>query len=313
MSVTIASKVFSKVTRLMGNRFEISVVAEDEQQATNAIEKAIAEIQRIEKLLTTFDPTSQTNQINEQAGIKSVAVDREVFDLIERSLKISRLTQGAFDITYGSLDKSLWNFDTQMKSLPKPEDAKWAVKRIDYRHILLNKEDQTVFITQSGTRIGFGGIGKGYAADRAKHVLQQSGIMSGIVNASGDLTVWGSQPDGKNWTVGIADPQHKHMPFASLELKDSSIATSGSYEKFVIIDGKKYSHNIDPRKGYPVHGIKSTTIICKSAELADAMATPITVMGVKKGLFLIDQLKDIACIIIDDHDQVFHSKNIKLS
>lgn len=313
MSVTIDSKVFSKVTRLMGNRFEISVVAEDEQQATNVIEKAIAEIQRIEKLLTTFDTTSQTNQINEQAGIKPVVVDREVFDLIERSLKISRLTQGAFDITYGSLDKSLWNFDTQMKSLPKPEDAKWAVKRIDYRHILLNKEDQTVFITQSGTRIGFGGIGKGYAADRAKHVLQQSGIMSGIVNASGDLTVWGYQPDGKNWTVGIADPQHKHMPFASLELKDSSIATSGSYEKFVIIDGKKYSHNIDPRTGYPVHGIKSTTIICKSAELADAMATPITVMGVKKGLYLIDQLKDIACIMIDDHDQVFHSKNIKLS
>lgn len=313
MSTTIALKVFSKVTRLMGNRFEISVVAEDEQQAANAIEKAIAEIQRIEKLLTTFDASSQTNQINEQAGIKPVAVDREVFDLIERSLKISRLTQGAFDITYGSLDKSLWNFDTQMKSLPQPGDAKWAVKRIDYRNILLNKEDQTVFISQSGTRIGFGGIGKGYAADRAKQVLQQSAVANGIVNASGDLTVWGTQPDGKNWTVGIADPQHKHMPFASLELKDASIATSGNYEKFVIIDGKKYSHNIDPRTGYPVHGIKSTTIICKSAELADAMATPITVMGVKNGLYLIDQLKDIACIIIDDHDQVFHSKNIKLS
>lgn len=313
MSVTIASKVFSKVTRLMGNRFEISVVAEDEQQATNDIEKAIAEIQRIEKLLTTFDVASQTNQINEQAGIKPVAVDREVFDLIERSLKISKLTQGAFDITYGSLDKSFWNFDMQMKSLPKPEDAKNAVNRIGYQHVILDKEKQTVFVKQSGTRIGFGGIGKGYAADRAKLVLQQLGVTSGIVNASGDLTVWGSQPDGKNWTVGIADPQHKHMPFASLELKDASIATSGSYEKFVIIDGKKYSHNIDPCTGYPVHGIKSTTIICKSAELADAMATPITVMGVKKGLYLIDQLKDIACIIIDDHDQVFHSKNIKLS
>lgn len=313
MNVTMASKVFSRVTRLMGNRFEISVVAEDEEQAMNAIEKAIAEIQRIERLLTTFDVASQTNQINEQAGIKPVAVDREVFDLIERSLKISRLTQGAFDITYGSLDKRFWNFDTQMKSLPKPEDAKNAVNRIGYQHVILDKENQTVFVKQSGTRIGFGGIGKGYAADRAKHVLQQSGVVSGIVNASGDLTVWGSQPDGKNWTVGIADPQHKHMPFASLELKDASIATSGSYEKFVIIDGKKYSHNIDPRTGYPVHGIKSTTIICKSAELADAMATPITVMGVKKGLYLIDQLKDIACIIIDDHDQVFHSKNIKLS
>lgn len=313
MSVTIASKVFSKVTRLMGNRFEISVGAENEQQATNAIEKAIAEIQRIEKLLTTFDAASQTNQINEQAGIKPVAVDNEVFDLIERSLKISKLTQGAFDITYGSLDKSFWNFDAQMKSLPRPEDAKNAVNRIGYQHVILDKEKQTVFVKQSGTRIGFGGIGKGYAADCAKLILQQSGVESGVVNASGDLTVWGTQPNGKNWTVGIADPQHKHMPFASLELKDASIATSGSYEKFVIIDGKKYSHNIDPRTGYPVHGIKSTTIICKSAELADAMATPITVMGVKKGLYLIDQLKDIACIIIDDHDQVFHSKNIKLS
>jgi thiamine biosynthesis lipoprotein len=313
MSTITAAKVFSQNARLMGNRFEISVVATDQEHADHVIKLAIAEIQRIEKLLTTFDPNSQTNQINENAGIKSVKVDKEVFELIERSLKISKLTQGAFDLTYGSLDKQFWNFDTHMTSLPKPEDAKWAVKRIDYRHILLNKEEQTVFIQQKGTRIGFGGIGKGYAADKAKQVLKALGIENGIVNASGDLTVWGTQPNGKKWTVGIADPQHKHLPFASLELSNASIATSGNYEKFVIIDGKKYSHNIDPRTGYPVSGIKSTTIICSNAELADAMATPITVMGVKQGLHLIDQLNDMACIIIDDHDQVFHSKNIKLS
>lgn len=313
MTKVVLNHLFNKVTRLMGNRFEISVVMDDKEEAEHAIEKAIQEIQRIEKLLTTFNPTSQTNQINEQAGIKPVKVDKEVFDLIERSIKISKLTQGAFDITYGSLDKRFWNFDTQMTSLPKPEDAKWAVKKIDYRHITLDRENQTVFITQEGTRIGFGGIGKGYAADRAKYILQQAGVKSGIVNASGDLSVWGTQPDGNSWTIGIADPQHKHRSFASLQLNNASIATSGNYEKFVIIDGKKYSHNIDPHTGYPVQGIKSATILCHCAELADAMTTPVMVMGVKQGMHLIDQMKDIACIIIDDHDHVFHSKNIHLS
>jgi thiamine biosynthesis lipoprotein len=303
---------FKRGLRLMGNHFEITVVSDDEAWAQNRIDEAIAEIQRIEALLTTFKEDSQTNQINRNAGIAPVQVDQEVFDLIERSVKISHLTQGAFDITYGSIDKSLWNFDVKMKQLPDAEVAKASVSLINYQNVVLDRPDRTVFLKEPGMRIGFGGIGKGYAADKAKLLLQKAGVKSGIVNAAGDLVTWGTQPDGQPWTVAIADPNRQVPYFSKLNISNTAIATSGNYEKYAVIDGKKYSHTIDPKTGLPVTGIKSVSIICPSAELADALATPVTVMGVQVGLNLINQLKGVACLIIDDRDQLYTSKNINL-
>ncbi len=297
----------------MGNRFEISVVSDDENWAFEQIDKAIAEIQRIEKLLTTFDENSQTNLINKNAGIQPVEVDKEVFDIIVRSNRISDLTQGAFDISYGSIDKSLWNFDKNMIALPSTETARKMVRLINYKNIILDPNQQTVFLKNKGMRIGFGGIGKGYAAEQAKKVMQENGVENGIVNASGDLTVWGFQPNGKPWTIGISNPNQANEYFSSIELTNTSIATSGNYEKYVIIDGKKYSHTINPKTGLPIHGIKSVTIITPNAEFADAIATPISIMGTKVGLDLINQLNHVECIIINDINQVFTSKNIKLS
>jgi thiamine biosynthesis lipoprotein len=297
----------------MGNRFEISVVADDEAWANERIDEAIEEIRRIEKLLTTFSDGSQTNLINANAGIQPVQVDKEVFDLIYRSKKISQLTQGAFDITYGSVDKRLWNFDTKMTSLPDKETAKRMVRLINYNHIILDEKNCTVFLKEKGMRIGFGGIGKGYAAEMAKRLLQQHGVKSGVVNAAGDLTAWGNQPNGKPWTIGIANPDAKHAAFSHLNITNVSVATSGNYEKFAIINGKKYSHTIDPKTGLPVSGIKSVTIMCSNAEIADAMATPVTIMGIKTGLDMINQMKDIACIIIDDNNRIHTSENIHLT
>ena len=305
-------RTYSKGLRLMGNHFQISVVADDEAMASKAIDEAITEIQRIEALLTTYRESSQTNMINEYAGVKPIPVDKEVFDLIERSLRISALTQGAFDITYGSVDKKLWNFDTAMDKLPDPVVAKSLVRLINYRNVILNRNEQTVFLKERGMRIGFGGIGKGYAADRARMVLQRADVKSGVVNAAGDLTVWGNQADGNPWTIGVADPDRKNLPFASMQLTNASVATSGNYEKYVMIGGRKYSHTIDPKTGYPVQGIKSVTIITKNAEVADAMATPIMVMGIKAGLNLINQVKGIACVIIDDNNGIYASKNINI-
>ncbi len=296
----------------MGNIFSFSIVHEDEEWAKHCINTAVTEIKRIETLLTTFSPDSQTNQINEQAGIHPVKADKEVFDLIQRSIRISQLTQGAFDITYGSIDKRLWNFDQTMTSLPDPEVAKKMVRLIDYRNIELNESDCTVFLKNKGMRIGFGGIGKGYAADRGKKVLIEMGIKNGVVNASGDLVVWGTQANGGPWTIGIADPDTK-MPFSSFPLREMAIATSGNYEKFTVIDGKRYSHTINPKTGYPVTGIKSVSIISPMAELSDALATPVTVMGVHAGLHMINQIRGVACIIIDDRNRIFTSNNITLN
>jgi thiamine biosynthesis lipoprotein len=304
--------IHRQAVKLMGNRFEISVVDTDEGRAATHIQSAITEIQRIEALLTTYNEKSQTALINSEAGIGPVKVDKEVYELIERSLKISRLTQGAFDITYGSIDKSLWNFDKNMQSLPDAATAKAGVRLINYRNVILNKEDQTVMLKEAGMRIGFGGIGKGYAADKAKAVLQSAGVESGIVNASGDLTAWGLQPNGQPWTIGIAHPDAAQQPFSSLSISGMAVATSGNYEKYVLIGGKKYSHTIDPKTGLPVQGIKSVTIISPAAELADAMATPVMIMGVKAGLYLINQVKSLACIIIDEENRIHTSQNINL-
>jgi thiamine biosynthesis lipoprotein len=306
-------QVHKRVVKLMGNRFEISVVSEDADWAKQRIDRAIGEIERIERLLTTFDDNSQTNLVNQNAGIKAVTVDKEVYDLVARSLKISTLTQGAFDITYGSIDKSLWNFDVNMTSLPDPVLAARTVRLINYRNVQLNASKSTVYLTRKGMRIGFGGIGKGYAADKAKELMQSQGVKSGIVNAAGDLVTWGTQPNGKPWTIAIADPDQACVPFSTLPLNDMAIATSGNYEKFVMIDGKKYSHTIDPLTGLPVTGIKSVSIICASAELADAMATPVMVMGTRVGLHLINQLQQMACIIIDDHNKTYFSQNVNIN
>ena len=298
--------------KLMGNRFEITVVASNAHWANEKIMLAVAEIQRIERLLTTYNEESETCQINRYAGIRPVEVSPEVFQLIKRSLRISALTDGAFDISYGSLDKSLWNFNTQMTSLPSPERAKEMVRLINYRNIILNEEDSSVLLKEKGMRIGFGGIGKGYAAEMAKALLQKEGVQSGIVNASGDLTTWGKQANGEPWTIGIANPNNAALPFSYMNITDMAVATSGNYEKFVLINGKKYSHTINPATGLPVTGIKSVTIISPNAEIADAMATPVTIMGIRAGLQLINQVKQLACIIIDDNNKIYSSNNIHL-
>jgi thiamine biosynthesis lipoprotein len=305
--------VHKRALRLMGNRFEISVVGDDPMWAQNCIDAAIEEISRIERLFTTFSDFSQTNKINRNAGIKPVEVDREVFNLIKRSIKISELTQGAFDITYGSIDKRLWNFDQHMTSLPDKETAKNMVRLINYKNIMLNEENCTVFLRETGMRIGFGGIGKGYAAECAKQVMKLNGAKSGVVNASGDLTAWGLQPNGQKWTVGIVNPDLANEVFSYLNISDMAVATSGNYEKFIVVDGKRYSHTINPRTGLPVSGIKSVTIITTNAEIADAMATPVTIMGIKAGLDMINQIKNIEAVIIDDDNSIYTSKNININ
>jgi len=305
-------QVFKKSLILMGNRFELSAVALNQEIADAQIESGILEIQRIERLLTTYKEDSQTNEINRNAGIKPVKVDQEVFNLIARSIKISEITQGAFDITYGSIDKSLWNFDVNMKKLPDAETAKKAIRLINYKNIILDYANTTVFLKEEGMRIGFGGIGKGYAADSAKMVMKENGCQSGIVNASGDLNVWGTQPDGSDWTVGVVNPNVQGEAFSYMSVTGLAIATSGNYEKYAVIDGKKYSHTISPKTGLPVSGIKSVTIITKSAEVADAMATPVMIMGIDTGMDLINQLKDIEAIIIDDNNNIYTTKNINL-
>lgn len=295
----------------MGSRFEITVVANDSIEGNKYIDTAVAEITRIEKLISSWDANSQTSEINRNAGIKPVKVDSELYQLIERAIGISKLTDGAFDISYASMDK-IWKFDGSMTTMPSEEDIIASVSKVGYQNIILDKENNTVFLKLEGMKIGFGAIGKGYAADKAKDLLISKGVPSGIINASGDMNTWGKQPNGSEWKVAITNPMNKNKVFALLPIKNGAVVTSGNYEKFVNFNGTRYTHIIDPRSGYPSSGIISVTVFAPKAELADALATSVFVMGKEAGLDRINQLPKIECIIIDDKGNITKSKNIEI-
>ena len=311
LSCLVNSQVTQQRTlKLMGSRFDVTVVSNSKEIANKYIDTAVAEISRIEKLISSWDPNSQTSLINNNAGIKPVKVDVELFDLIQRALKISKLTSGAFDISYASMDR-IWTFNDTMKTMPSSEKIKNSVKKVGYKNIILNEKEQTVFLKTKGMKIGFGAIGKGYAADKAKALLKAKCVKAGIINASGDLNTWGKQQDGESWKVAIKNPLNKNKVFALIPISETAVVTSGNYEKFVVLNGKRYSHIIDPRTGYPSSGIVSVSVFAPSAELADALATSIFVMGKDVGLDFINQLKNIECIIVDDSGKIHYSVNIK--
>ena len=312
LSTSFSQEVYHRSVTLMGSRFDISVVANSNEKGQSFIDVAIDEITRIEKLISSWDKNSQTSLINVNSGIKPVKVDSELFQLIERALKISKLTDGAFDISYASMDK-VWKFDGSMIKMPEAEAIKRSVEKVGYNNIILDQTNSTVYLKLKGMKIGFGGIGKGYAADKAKVLLLERGVVSGIINASGDLNAWGTQPNDKSWMVAIVNPLNKEKVFSWLPVKNSAVVTSGNYERYVKFNDQLYSHIIDPRTGYPTTGILSVSIFSKSAELADALATSVFVMGVDVGLDFINQLKDVECIIVDKNNQIITSKNIKLN
>ena len=301
---------YKRALTLMGSDFEIIVVANDENQGQAYIDVAINEIKRIENKISSWSTTSETATINANAGIQPVKVSEEIFNLIQRSIKIAKLTNGAFDISYAAMDK-IWKFDGSMTEMPTPEAIKKSVEKVGYQNIILDKEKSTVFLKLSGMKIGFGGIGKGYAADKAKELLQGMGVKAGVINASGDMNTWGLQPDGKPWKVGISNPVNKEKVFSWFDLTDGAVVTSGNYEKHVKFNGITYTHIINPKTGYPAHGIYSSTIFSKSAELCDALATSVFVMGVQQGLDFINQLKGVECVIVDENLKLYFSTNLK--
>ena len=308
-SFSFGQIVYQKKLSMLGSPFEITVVAKDTLQGTLFTDMAVAEVKRIENLISDWIPTTQISLVNQNAGIQPIKVDLEVFELLERALKISKLTNGAFDISYASMDK-IWKFDGSMTAMPSEEAIKKSVEKIGYQNIILDPKSQTVFLKFKGMKLGLGGIGQGYIADKIKSLLIAKGCQSGLVNVSGDINTWGKQLDGKPWTVAIVNPMNKNKVFAVFPLEDSAVETSGSYEKYVVFNGIRYSHIIDPRTGYPAQGVVSVSVFAKQTEIADALATGIFVLGVDVGLDLVNQLKGIECIIVDDKGKIHTSKGI---
>lgn len=299
----------------MGSQFEVTVVAADAATAERAAAAAWAEIDRVEALISSWRPDSQTTRINEAAGREPVVVSQELFDLVRRSLSVAKLTGGAFDPTFGGVGR-LWDFGRReggrtRARLPDPEELREALELVDWRRVELDPARRSVYLPKEGMRLGFGAIGKGYAANRAVWVLEEHGIESGVVSAGGDLVAFGRRENGEPWTVGLADPRRPGELLGRLVLTDTAVVTSGDYERFVEIDGERYAHILDPRTGWPVRGVGSVTVVCPDGELADALATAVFVLGPDEGLRLIDRLRGIEALVIDHEGRLHASENFR--
>ncbi|HAY3544652.1 TPA: FAD:protein FMN transferase [Elizabethkingia anophelis] len=308
-TISISAQVQrSRLVTLMGSRFQITLVDKDSISAEQNIDKAVAEITRIENLISEWRPETQISQVNQNAGIKPIKVDREVFDLTKKGLYFSKLTDGAFDISIVAMDK-IWKFDDSMDELPSEQAIKESVRNVGYQNIILDNTNCTIFLRNPGMKIGFGSIGKGYAADKTRDLMKSMGVKAGIIDASGDISTWGTQPDGKLWAIGINNPFNDHKMAAVLYFKENSVTTSGSYEKYAEIHGKRYSHIMNPKTGYPSTGLTSVTITGPNATMANGFSTSVMVLGEKEGLKLLKQFPEYHYLLITDKGKII--KNIK--
>ncbi|PTQ93997.1 thiamine biosynthesis lipoprotein [Mucilaginibacter yixingensis] len=311
-ATTVHAQVLRKrTTLLMGGRFEITIVAKDSLTAEQNIDTCIKEISRIEYLISDWKPQTQVSEVNRNAGIKPVKVNREVFELTQRALKLSKATDGAFDISFAAMEK-IWKFDGSMTEMPSPEAVKKSVAKVGYQHILLDSVNSTIYLEQPGMKIGFGALGEGYAGDRCRNMMLARGIKAGIINATGDMATWGTQPNGRPWNIGITNPFHPDTIFAVIPLHNRAMVTSGSYEKFVMLNGKRYAHIINPKTGYPASGLISVSITGPSAEQANGFSTSMMVLGKEKALQFIKKHPAYHYLIITDDGQIIASKSLAL-
>lgn len=289
-----------KETRVLMDTFcEISCYSNDRNNAIAAMDAAFREMQRIESIFSKFDENSAVSKINRLAGEEKVNVSKEVFNLTEDSIYYSQISGGAFDITVAPL-MDIWGFVSRHKAIPDKEAIDNALRSVGYKDIELDSKESSIRFLNKGTKIDFGGIAKGYAVDRAKDVLVSHGIKDALINLGGNMFALGGAHGKKNWKIGVQDPRNKSKLLKSFELNDRAISTSGNYERFFEIGGKRYSHIINPITGEPCQGIISVTVAADSGEASDALSTAIFVMGEEKGLSLAKSIQGIEVMMLKE-------------
>jgi len=332
-------KVYRKNRILMDTTVTISVVSGSGDKAEKAIDKAFGEIEKLDRLLNFFSDSSEVSEINRNAGLKAVVVSPETFAVLEKAVYASGKTNGAFDVTIGSVT-TLWDFHKRVK--PEDKQIKERLPLINYKKIILNKKSSSVYLKKKGMLIDLGGIAKGYAADKAVEELKREGIKSGLVSISGDIKAFGLKPDLKPWKVGIRNPRAiPPSPYpspargesrklsglmgggkgegekgfsdeimATIEMTDMAISTSGDYERYFIIEGKRYHHILNPKTGYPVDECRSVSIIAKYGAVTDPFSTGIFILGAERGIKLLEEM-GIDGIIVDKNGKIHTTPNLR--
>jgi thiamine biosynthesis lipoprotein len=304
-------EIVNRTYRAMGTQVAFTAYTTEPVRAGGAFEAAIAEFRRLEDLLSNWRPKSDISRLNARAGVQPVEVAPETLELLEKAKAMARLTKGKFDVGFGAL-ADLWRFDhDQNNRVPEPAAVEARLPLVDVAALELDAERSTAYLPRAGMAIHVGGIGKGYAVDRAAEILRDRGFDSFMIQAGGDLYAAGRRGD-RPWRVGIRDPRGPRSRFfAVAEIEDRTFSTSGDYERFFVKDGVRYHHIIDPDTGRPARGARSVTVFAPSAVLADALSTGVFILGVSRGLELVEGTEGVGAVIVDADNEVHVSRRLK--
>ena len=295
----------------MGSEVHLTAWTDDEPRASRAFERAFDEFDRLDRLHSVWKDGSDVLRVNAEAGRSPVRVSPETLEVLRVARQVSEWTGGKFDVTFGALS-GLWKFDhDQDNRIPRAEDVRRQLPLIDFQAIDVDAGHGTVFLRRPGMRMHFGGIGKGYAVDRAAAILRAGGVTNFLIQSGGDLYAGGTRGD-RPWRSGIRDPRGPaDRIFAAMDLRDETFSTSGDYERFFIREGHRYHHILDPDNGQPARGCRSVTIVAKEAVLADALSTGVFVLGPQAGMTLIEKLPDVEGVIVSDRNEVLVSTGLR--
>lgn len=291
---------------IMGTRIVVELWAADKAQGNAAIEAVFAEMRRVDEGMSTYKPTSELSIVNARAAQEPIKISAELFDLLATALDYSRITDGAFDITYASVG---YMYDFRRHVHPDEKQIAAALPGIDYRHVELDKKNSTVHFARPGVRIDLGGIGKGHAVDRGIAILQARGIDHALVTAGGDSRIIGDR-FGQPWVVGIRHPDRKDEVIARIPLEDAALSTSGDYERYFDRNGVRYHHIIDPKTGHSASKVRSATIIGPTATRTDGLSKTAFVLGPEKAIEIYNRLDDIDAVLVTPDGKVLYTKGL---
>lgn len=303
-------KTVQKTESIMGTEVTITVVAASESDAGAAVDAGMAEIRRFDRMMSLYKNDSEITKVNMAAGKAPVKVSPEMIEVVEAANRVSRLTDGAFDITVGPL-VVLWQMRLKEGRAPAEKEIENIKPLVNYRNIVIDRKASTLFLKKKNMIMDLGGAAKGYAADKTAELLARRGIRNGIIAIAGDIRVMGLRPDGSPWHIGVQHPREKDKTLTVLKLSDKSISTSGDYERFQIVGKKRYHHIIDPRTGKPSEGMISVTLIGDSGSLVDPLTTALFVVGKDRAMKL---AKELGCELIaeDSSDDISMTPGVSL-
>lgn len=292
---------------IMTTRIVVELWDENDAHANAAIDAVLDEMRRIDETMSTYKPTSEVSKVNAEAAKHPVKITRELFDLLKKAVEFSRITDGAFDITYASVGY-MYNFREHVK--PDEAQIKKALPGVDYHHLIFDDKNLTIRFSQPGVRIDLGGIAKGYVVDRGIAILQARGISHALVNAGGDSRIIGDR-FGKPWIVGIRHPDDANRVIARIPLVDTALSTSGDYERYFDEGGVRYHHIIDPKTGHSASKVRSATIMAPTATQTDGLSKTAFVLGPEKAMEIYNRMDDVDAILVAPDGTVLYSKRLE--